>query len=744
VEDPRFLRGEGTYLDNRVFEGAAWMVPVRSAVAHGTVTDIETADAATRPGVIGVFTASDLPGSLPPDFDGQTDHTLMPLVSGSTVRFVGDVVAVVVAETQRQAVDAAGEVWVSIDPLPAVPTVDAALAPEAPILFDGLRSNVVDSGGLAVSHPPPEADIVIQARVRHQRLAPVPMETNNAAAVPTDGGLDVWLGSQRVHGARAVLAHTLGLDPETIRVRVPDMGGGFGAKIPTYREQAIAAALALRLGRPVRWQERRTENLVSMTHGRGQVHTLEMGARADGKLVWVRIDAIQDVGAYPLFATHLPRFTQRMAAGPYDIPHVEFRWRSVVTNTTPVHAYRGAGRPEAAATLERGMDLLARRLDLDPAEVRRRNLHPAGAFPLTTATGERYDSGNYHGALDLALTMADYPRLREEQARRLRDGSAKRLGVGVSTYVEVTAPAGRKDWGAVEVHPDGSATVSSGASSHGQGHETSFAQIASEVLGIPLDAIRFVQADTALVPRGGGTMGSRSLQMAGSAVLRSSRALVEKAKRLIAHISEAAVEDIVVEEGMIGIAGLPDSRRSWAEVAALAHDNLPEGMAPGLRETDTYTQEHSTVPFGAHVSVVEVDVETGEVAVLRHIACDDCGNVVNRMLVDGQVHGGIAQGIGQALFEQVTFDEDANPLTGNLTGYLLPTAPLLPSFEVDRTRTPSPDNPLGVKGVGEAGTIGSTPAVHGAVLDALAGLGVTHVDLPLTPLRVWQAINRPT
>lgn len=738
TEDPRFITGTATYVGDMHRPGEVWMVPVRSQVPHGVVTGIDSTGASSVPGFVGCFTAADLPGRMPIDFGDQPEFTRAPLISGEVVRFVGDIVAVVVAETEQGAVDAAHEVWIDIDPLPPVPDVAAALAAGAPLLFPEHGSNVIKEGGLP---PAPDvlggADEIVRLRVVHQRVAAVPLETNNALAIPDGDQLEIWMGTQAVHDARNDLSTALGIDRERIRVRVPDMGGGFGAKIATYREHAICAALALKLGRPVRWNERRTENLVGMTHGRAQIHDIELGASKDGSITGLRMSVVQDVGGWPVFGADLPKFTQRMAAGPYDIPRLDFSWRSVMTTTTPVHAYRGAGRPEATVSLERALDVMAARLAIDPIDIRRRNFLAPESFPVVTATGERYDTGEYDKALDLALSKIDYESLRAEQAARRQTGHRRQLGIGVATYVEVTAPGGRKDWGAVEVHADGTATVSSGSVSHGHGHETTFVQIAAQVLGIEAGRIGFIQADTGTVTRGGGTMGSRSLQMVGSAVLRSSREVVDRARRLVAAAFEAAEEDITLGvDGRLGVAGVPDASLSWSEVHALA-------VAAGedLRVEDVYLQTHPTVPFGTHISVVEVDTETGDVGLLRHIACDDAGVIVNRVILDGQIHGGVAQGIGQALFEQVQFDEGANPLTTNLTSYLLPTAGGLPLFEVDHTITPSFENPLGVKGVGEAGTIGSTPAVLNAVLDAIRPFGVDHLDMPLSPGRVWMALR---
>lgn len=744
AEDPRFIRGEGRYMGDIHLDGEVWMVPVRSQVPHGIILSVDKSAALEMPGVVGVYGPEDLPGTMPVDFVGQPEETRANLITSDRVRYVGDIVAVVVAATEAQAVDAAEAVWLEVDPLPVVADVHQAVAEGAPVLFPDHGSNVA----LAVDLDAPDAldgaDVVVSATIVNQRMAAVPMETNNALAVPAGEGVDVMIGAQQVHAARNSISTALGIDRSLVRVRVPDMGGGFGAKIYTYREHAICAALAIKLGRPVRWNESRTENMIAMTHGRAQHHRVDVGVTRDGRIVGMKLEVLQDCGAYPLFGAMMATLTKRMSSGPYDIPRIDYHGRSVVTNTTPVHAYRGAGRPEATVTLERMMDLIAAELGMDPAEVRRRNLQTPDAFPWVTATGERYDTGNYTAALEKALADAGYEQLRKEQAERRARGERRQLGIGIGTYVEVTAPGGRKDWGAVEVHEDGSATVFSGAVSHGHSHETTFPVLASRILGIPSERIGMVQADTAVIARGGGTMGSRSLQMAGSAIHRSSQTLLEKARMLVAHLTEASVDDVALfSDGRIGVVGVPDSGYTWSELAVLAADpaNLPEGMDPGLRTEDTYDQEHSSVPFGTHVSVAEVDTETGEVRLLRHVTVDDAGTVVNLMVLDGQIHGGIAQGVGQALFEEVRYDADANPLTANLTGYLIPTAGTLPPFQVGHTYTPSTSNPLGVKGVGEAGTVGSTPAVYGAVLDAIAHLGVRHLDMPLTPVKVWSALN---
>jgi carbon-monoxide dehydrogenase large subunit len=747
VEDPRFVTGRGTYLGDIHFAGELWMAVVRSTVPHAFVTSIDTAAATDMPGVVAVYTASDFEGmTMPIEYGGQPEVMRRPLIPADRVRFVGDIVAVVVAESAAEATDAAVEVWPEYDELPAVVDPQISPRPDAPLLFPDHGSNVAKTHRLesAANAPGPD-EVVITASIRHQRLAAIPLETNSAVSVPRDdGGLDVWAGSQQAHGHRNTFAATLGIDRNLIHLKIPDMGGGFGAKIATYPEQILTAAIALKLNRPVRWEESRRENLLVMSHGRAQSHDVRMYASRDGKVRRIEYVVTMDAGAYPLYGAEIPLFTKRMTAGPYLIPELEFTSTSAVTNTTPTYAYRGAGRPEATLTLERLMDMLAAELGVDPVEVRRRNFIPEDAFPHVTASGERYDTGRYEAALDLALTTAGYDELRAEQRRRREAGDRHQLGIGVGSYVEITAPGGRKDWGRVEVHEDDSATIYSGASSHGHGHETTFTQLASQVLKIPMEKIAFVQADTDRIQRGGGTMGSRSMQMAGSAIKRAGDTVINKARRIVAVAAEARLEDVVqFDDGRIGVTGVPDTGRTLGEIARFASDpvNLPDDMEPGLAADDSWEQEHATVPFGTHVSVVEVDTETGDVTVLRHIACDDPGTVFSRMIVDGQVHGGVAQGVGQALYEQILYDDAGAPLTANLTSYLVPTAGVLPDIEIDRTSTTTDLNPLGVKGIGEAGTIGSTPAVTNAVLDALAPFGVRHLDTPLTPSKIWKAVS---
>lgn len=747
AEDPRFITGAGTYLDDIDVDDALWMVPVRSNVAHGELDTVDIASALSAPGVVDVYVGRDLDiEPMPVGAPGLDECTRRHALVSDRVRFVGDIVAVVVAETRMAAVDASHLVWPEITPLPAISDPLTAMTSDAPILFPELETNVVYDRGELDDSVLADADVVLSTRIVNQRLAPVPLETNGAVAIPRlDGGLDVWIGSQAASAHRRSLATVLNLDPSRIRVRVPDVGGGFGAKIVLCPEQALCAAIALERGRPVRWAETRSENFLGMTHARAQVSEVKLGSTRDGSFTGLSIRVTQDAGAYPLFGAYLPTFTRRMATGPYAIPKVAYHWRSVVTNTTPVHAYRGAGRPEATMALERALDQLAAELDIDAADLRRRNFVASDAFPHVTALDERYDTGDYEAALDLALSESDYAGVRHEQERRRVSSDRWQMGIGVGSYVEITAGGGRDDWSAVEVHPDGTATVYSGGVSHGQGHETTFAQIVSQILKLPGERIRFVQGDTELTPHAGGTMGSRSLQIVGSAVLVAGERVLHKARSIYAFHREAASEDVVqFDDGSIGVVGVPASSMTLGELAAVAGEpsNLPEDMEPRLRGEGTWEQDQATFPFGTHVSVVEIDTETGDVRIVKHVACDDAGRILNRMIVDGQVHSGVAQGAGQALWEEFRYD-DGSPISGNLTTYSIPTALSLPSFTVAHTETPTPQNPLGAKGIGEAGTIGSTPAIVNAVIDALSTYGVGHLDMPLTHEKIWASVKAP-
>ena len=750
-EDPRFLKGEARYLENIAIEGALRAVFVRSMMPHAALSGVDVAEARGLPGVVAVLLAEDL--RLPPqppsgNVEGATGTLEGPFVrevlAEDVVRYVGEPIAIVVAETLAVAQDAAELVFPDYDPLPAVVDVETAVADGAPLLWPGFGTNVAhDFESNWETNPLEGADVIARGRFVNQRLAPVPMETNGIAVVPeADGGFTVWVSTQVPFDIRSDLAEMLDVPKERVRTIAPDVGGAFGAKLQVYPEYLAVGRAAQIVGRPIRWQESRTESMLNLTHGRAQVQFVEIGAMRDGTLVGMRVELLADMGAYPIGA-YMPVTTQEMLAGVYRFPAIASRGRSVVTNATPIAAYRGAGRPEATALVERAMDLLAGELEMDPVELRRRNLIPPDAFPFVTASGTSYDTGAYESTMDEALRVAGYGALRDEQAARRTRGDHLELGIGVCTYVEITSFSS-KEFGSVEVHPDGTVTVLAGTSSHGQGHETAFAQIVSSVLGVPFESVKVIHSDTGIVPRGAGTWGSRSLQAGGSAVFERAQAVAEKAREIAAHLLETDVADLTgFEDGRIAVAGAPQRSVGWADIAAAAVDSadLPEGMEAGLVSSGTFREPGSTFPFGTHVAVVEVDTETGDVRLLRHIAVDDCGRILNPVLVQGQQHGGLGQGIAQALFEEVRYDEIGNPMTGNLSTYLMPSAAEYPWFETSNTETPTPLNPLGAKGIGESACIGSTPAVQNAAVDALSARGVRHLDLPLSPERVLGAIH---
>jgi carbon-monoxide dehydrogenase large subunit len=746
-EDPTLLTGSDWYYDDLPLEGAAFVHFVRSPYAHATLTSVDTTEAESMPGVVGAWTAETLdlaPFQGFPVFPAELNRP--PLATGK-VRFVGDIVAVVVAETREQAVDASEAVLAEYEPLPAVTDAEAALADGAPVLFEEHGSNLVFETAIGDEADPLEgATTVSEVRMLSQRLAGVPMEPNGCVAVPEGDALTVWLPSQNPLSVKDIIVGQLGLDGAKVRVAAPTVGGGFGPKAGIYAEYLIATKLAIELNRPVKWTGERSEDMVALVHGRDMVLSARLGLDAEGRIVGLDADAVASAGAYPGLGGFLTMFTQTMIQGVYQIPKLRFRARAVATNNTTTGAYRGAGRPEATQLLERVIDVAADDTGIDPVELRRRNLLQPEDFPLTTHGGASYDTGEYERSLDAALDAADYDTLRAQQAERRASGATHQLGIGVSTYVEMTAPTGlHVEYGSVEVNPDGTVTARAGTSAQGQGHQTAFSMIVAELLGVDINDVRFFQSDSAEVPRGAGTMGSRSLQTAGSAIYRASETVLAKAKQLAAHLLEASEDDIVTADGGLQVAGVPTSTISWAELAQAADDDSrrPDGMEPGLAHELDFDGTDSTFPFGAHVSVVEVDTETGAVTMLRHVAVDDCGRILNPMLVTGQQHGGIAQGAAQALFEAVRYDPDGNPVTSNLLDYGVPSAAELCSFETSNTETPSFRNPLGAKGIGESGTIGSTPAVHNAVIDALSHLGVRHIDMPLTAETVWRAVQAP-
>jgi carbon-monoxide dehydrogenase large subunit len=736
TEDPRLLTAGGTYTDDlRLPElaRALRVTFVRSPVAHAEITGIDAKTALDSPGVVAVLTAADA-DDLPPAAGRPTTE---PLLAADRVRYVGEPVAIVLTEDSYQGEDAAELVSVDYQPLAAVVGVDAALADES-LLFPAAGSNVLRSGG----DPAPDGafagcDVVVQRTFPNQRVAPVPLEVRAAAATWADGRLTLWASTQNAQQARDQVAGALGLDAAAVRVITPDVGGGFGAKIATDRDTIVVAWAARRLGRPLRWVETRNENLLGMVHGRAQRHTIRIGGTRDGRILAYHLDIVQDCGAYPRFGLFLPNLTQLMASGVYDLPYCGSSFQVVATNTTPISAYRGAGRPEATAAIERAVDLFAAEIGLDPAEVRRRNLVPPDAFPYTTPGGAVYDTGAYEAALDKVLAAAGYPELRAEQARRRERGDAAQLGIGVSCYVEITAgDYSGGETSRLVVDGTGAATVYTGSSPHGQGHATAYAMLVTSELGIPMDRITVRHGDTDEVPRGVGTYGSRSLQLGGSAVHQAAVEVRGQARGLAAGLLEASEADLELDlsRGVWQVRGDPDTALSWAAVAGQAG---PAGLAADVE----FKPDSPTFPFGAHVAVAEVDTETGQATLLRHITVDDAGRVLNPVLAEGQRHGGIAQGVAQALLEEVRYDLDGNPLTSTLADYAAITATELPSFELVGMETPTTVNPLGVKGIGEAGTIGATPAALSAVVDAVAHLGVRHIDMPATPLRVWTAIR---
>jgi carbon-monoxide dehydrogenase large subunit len=595
---------------------------------------------------------------------------------------------------------------------------------------------------VAVAHPAGDTvfdgcDVVVSRDIVNQRVAPVPMEGRAAAAMWVDGKLTVWVSTQNAQISRFIMAGAFGLDPGAIRVVAPDVGGGFGAKVGIDRDAILVAWAARHTGRALRWVETRSENLVGMTHGRDQQHRIKIGGTRDGRVLAYRLDVLQDTGAYPRMSGFLPTLTNLMAVGPYDIAHVEVGYRVVVTNKTPIAAYRGAGRPEATAAIERAMDLFAAEIGMDPAEVRRKNLVPADKFPYQTPCGAHYDSGDYIGALDKVLAGSGYAGMRAEQARRRERGDALQLGIGVASYVEITAAdADNGETARVVVNGDGTATVYTGSSPHGQGHYTAWSMLVQSDLGIPMDKVTVLHGDTDEIPLATGTYASRSLQLGGMAVHKADLEVKEQARRLAADMMEASEADLEldIDRGLWHVRGDPESSKTWAEVASHAGSD-------GLVAAVHFTEAQPTFPFGSHVAVAEVDTETGKVTLVRHVTVDDAGIVVNPVLTEGQRHGGIAQGAAQALLEEMVYDADGNPLTGTLADYAAITATELPSFELLVSETPTPVNPLGVKGIGEAGTIGATPAVQNAVIDAVSHLGVRHIDMPTTPARVWAAIR---
>ncbi|MDP8924142.1 MAG: xanthine dehydrogenase family protein molybdopterin-binding subunit [Chloroflexota bacterium] len=756
-EDPKLITGGGRFLDDMTLPGMLYLAMVYSPYGHAKVNGIDTSAAEAAPGVVAVVTAKDLEGAttgpLPYEFswapfEDVHDPKRYPLATDK-VRYVGDPLAAVLAESRYAARDAAALVEVDYDPLPAVVDPEQALEPGAPLLFEEFGTNLghtqtKEAGDVEGAFA--QADKVVRLKVVNQRVIPAPMETRGALAEwrpgrPGDPGeLTLWETTQNAHALRRQVAGLFGLAENKVRVIAPDMGGGFGNRTDVAPETVIACIMAMRLNRPIKWSESRGESMQASMHGRGQTDIIEAAVTDDGRVLGLKVTAICDIGAYNQYLSPIMgMLTGMMLPGTYDVDNVRFELKGVYTNKTPVGAYRGAGRPEATYLLECLMDRIALELGLDPAEVRRINFIAKDKFPYTTCFGTSYDTGDYELALSRALELAGYEQLRREQAEKRARGEI--MGIGLSAYVEICG-FGPWEHGTVRVEASGKISAYTGISPHGQGNATSLAQIIADELGVDIDDIVVHHGDTATTPTGNGTGGSRGAVQGGSAILMAADTVRDKAIRIAAHLLEASADDVEVIRGGFGVKGAPERTVTLAQVAGAAYGgNVPVGDEPGLESTRFFKADGETFPFGVHIAVVDVDKETGRVTLRRFIAVDDVGNVINPLILDGQRHGGIAQGAAQALCEEVVYDENGQLITGTFGDYAMPTAHILPNFELDRTVTTSPRNPLGVKGVGEAGTIGSTPAVRNAVLDALAQYGIKDFDMPATSLKVWQALH---
>jgi carbon-monoxide dehydrogenase large subunit len=770
IEDERLITGRGQYVDDvRLPERPAMLhvAFVRSPYAHARITGIRLDAAKALPGVVDALTGADLGNVLRPAAPGMPLPSLKvpqrwPLAV-DRARYVGDPVAAVLAESPVIAQNARDLVEVDYAPLPAAADVEAAAAPDAPLLYDDFGSNIAfetQVGGGDIEAAFAQADRIVTLRLVNQRLAPASLEPRSCLFdyQPETGEFHAWLSSQAIYGARDLLAATFGLDRARVHVINADVGGGFGSKTRFVGEELVAARLALAHGRPVKWIETRSENLQTQTHGRGQVSYVEAAVRSDGLLLGLKVRVYGDLGAFitPMTAM-VPARMPSLLCGPYRVQAVAGDVAGVFTNKVPTAPYRGAGRPEAAYIVERTMQRIAAELDLDPAEVRRRNLLTPDVFPYRTPTGLTYDSGNYQAVLDRALELADYQGWREQQRARREAHDPRVIGIGLATFIEssggaMAGPGAPQEAATVRILTDGTLLVQSGVATNGQGHFTAFTQIAASVFDLPPSKVVVRMNDSDLPAFGIGTFGSRTLQTSGTAVLLAVRAVREKALRLVASQLEVDPADLVIADGAIMVQGVPASAISLGELARRveAQPDLIEHEPPnpangapieGLAAWRDFAPAGPTIGFGAYVAVVEVDTETGEPRIVRFVAVDDTGRVLNPLLAEGQVHGGLAQGIGQALYEEAGYDvESGQPLNGTLLDYALPSAPRVPDFVTDMIATPSPLNPLGAKGIGEAGTIGAPPAVVNAVLDALAPFGITALDMPLTAAKVWAAI----
>ena len=762
-EDARLLRGDTRWVDNMTLPGMLWMAVVRSPYAHAKITKVDLSQALAADGVVAAFSGADLAeewaGSLPCAWPVTGDCHIpqhRPLTTDKA-RYAGDGVAVVVAESRALAKDAAELVEVDYEPLPAVTDVAEAVTDSAPLVHDEYENNKAFTWPLQAGEIDKlfaDAAVTVKENYRQQRLIPNAIEPRSVLVQPTPatGEYTMWSATQVPHIARVTLSGTTGIPETKLRVVAPDVGGGFGSKLNVYAEEALCLVLARRLCLPVKWTEERSENYVATIHGRDVLQQIELAATEEGKITAVRVRLTAAMGAYmQLVSPGIPLLGAWLYAGCYDVQGYDFECVGVFTNTTPTDAYRGAGRPEATYAIERAVDALAQKIGKDPIEIRRLNF--ITEFPAAIASGLEIDSGNFHASLDKALELAGYDDLRKEQAERRKRGDAKQLGIGFSTYVEMCglAPSrilgairyGAGGWDAATVRclPTGTVQVLIGTSPHGQGHVTTFSQIVADRLGVPIENVEVLHGDTTIIPLGMDTYGSRSLAVGGVAVWHATEKIIGKARKIAAHELEVAEEDLEYAGGRFTVAGTDKSMSvTDAALSAWTAHNLPDGTEPGLEDTAVYDPPNFSWPAGCHIAVVEVDEETGAVELVRYVAVDDVGTVINPTIVDGQVHGGIAQGVAQALYEEAVYDEEGNLATGSMVNYLVPSAVELPNFELERTESPSPTNPMGVKGVGETGTIASPAAVMNAVVDALSPYGITDIEMPAKPERVWRAI----
>jgi carbon-monoxide dehydrogenase large subunit len=762
-EDPELVTGQASFIDNWTMPGMLWMALARPPYVHATIDGVDTSEASAMPGVVGVFTAGDLELGALPFVWPITEDIKVPVhyaLASDKVRFNGDAVAVVVAETREQAIDAAEAVAVTATELPAVVDIEQAAKDEV-ILHDDLGTNTVvhwSHGGAGDQSLFDSAPVIVQERYVQPRLIPNAIEPRGCLAYGVPA-MDEWTlvsATQIPHIAKVTLSGVTGIPEQKLRVIAPDVGGGFGSKLNVYAEEAIALGLARKLGRPVKWIEGRRENYVATTHGRGVIHDCTIAGTEDGKILGMKFVELADMGAYfQLLTPGIPELGGWVYMGPYDPEAYWYEFTGIVTNTTPTDAYRGAGRPEATYVVERLVDSFARKVGKDPAEIRRMNLKPAFAEATAAISGLNVDSGDYGPTLDTALGLVEYDKLRAEQRDRRERGDTRQLGIGLSTYIEMCglAPsnilgalryaAGGWDGATIECLPTGKVLVKTGTSPHGQGHETTWTQIVADGLGVTPDDIEVLHGDTLITPLGMDTYGSRSVSVGGPALHFAVEKIKAKARTIAAHELEVSEDDLEWGDGSFHVAGAPDQAKTIPEIAFSAWHahSLPEGTEPHLNATAIYDPPNFTWPAGAHICVVEVDTDTGATEIVRYVAVDDCGTVINPMIVDGQIHGGVAQGVAEALYEEAMYDESGNLTTSTMTQYLVPTAVEIPAITTDGShQTPSTTNPLGVKGIGEAGTIAAPPAVINAVIDAVSHLGVTAIEKPASPERVWRAI----